>query len=129
MPAVSKPKVPRAGFGAGACGGAVSAGATGAATSGGGDAVHPARAVVAARRIIIRVITISPIPVSWRDSIRARVTLPPFAPDPPAPYDERHDIAYQRNAKPDQEQAGYHRRRGVRQQPLEPHADMFAPER
>ena len=44
-------------------------------------------------------------PIFWRDSIRALETLSPFAGDPPAPSDERHDITYERHSKPDQEQA------------------------
>jgi hypothetical protein len=58
MPAVSNPKAPISGRGAGAGGGASATGATGAAGStGGGALAQPARMVDAARTISNRFIT------------------------------------------------------------------------
>jgi hypothetical protein len=78
-----------------------SAGATGAAISGGGAAVHPAKAVLAARKLNQRDMKILPkIPIC-ASLVRARETLPPFARHPPAPSDKRHDITDERNSQAD----------------------------
>src|SRR5690606_4830767 len=123
-----KPNVPISGPASGA-GAASATGAAGAATtSGGGAVVQPPRIVPASKKTVKRFILCSPPTLSRRRfgaNPLTGATLPPFAANPPAPTYQRHDIANERHAKPDQEQACDHRGGGIGQEPLHPDGDAF----